>query len=84
MASDGQVVAAAARWSDEHSYLWQLVQKTSLPAIVKVVKGQYSVLGVPSLPSPGLQTTALLVSHGPRRAIIAQPVKIKEGRRVSN
>ncbi|XP_073993879.1 CABIT domain-containing protein serrano [Rhodnius prolixus] len=82
MASDGQVVAAAARWSDEHSYLWQLVQKTSLPAIVKVVKGQYSVLGVPSLPSPGLQTTALLVSHGPRRAIIAQPVKIKEGRRV--
>ncbi|KAK9498128.1 hypothetical protein O3M35_004006 [Rhynocoris fuscipes] len=82
MATDGQVIAAAARWSDEQSYLWQLLEKTTLPAIVKVVKGQYSILGVPSLPCPGLQTTALLVSHGPRRAIIAQPVKIKEGRRV--
>lgn len=82
MATDGQIVVAAARWSDEGHYLREFVAKNRLPAVVKVIKGQYGGLGVPTLPSPGLQSTALLVSAGRRRKIAAQAVKLKEGRRV--
>lgn len=81
-ATDGQILVAAARWSDEGHYLRECVTKHRLPAVVKIIKGQYGGLGVPSLPSPGLQSTALLVSAGRRRKIVAQAVKLKEGRRV--
>lgn len=81
-ATDGQIVGAAARWCDEGQYLRELVNKTALPTVVKVIKGQYGGLGVPSLPSPGLQTTAVVVSAGRRRKIIAQAIKLKDGRRV--
>lgn len=81
-ATDGQITIAAARWADEGSYLREFVTKHQLPAAVKIIKGQYGGLGVPTLPSPGLQPTALLVSAGKRQKIIAQAVKIKEGRRL--
>ncbi|KAI4468660.1 grb2-associated and regulator of mapk protein family member [Holotrichia oblita] len=81
-ATDGQITVAAARWADEGSYLREFVTKHRLPAVVKIIKGQYGGLGVPTLPSPGLQSTALLVSAGKRHKIVAQAVKIKEGRRL--
>ncbi|XP_066249202.1 uncharacterized protein sano [Euwallacea similis] len=81
-ATDAQITVAAARWADEGSYLREFVAKHHLPAVVKIIKGQYGGLGVPTLPSPGLQSTALLVSVGKRQKIIAQAVKIKEGRRL--
>ncbi|KAF7279700.1 CABIT domain-containing protein serrano [Rhynchophorus ferrugineus] len=81
-ATDGQITVAAARWADEGSYLREFVTKHHLPAVVKIIKGQYGGLGVPTLPSPGLQSTALLLSAGKRQKIIAQAVKIKEGRRL--
>lgn len=81
-ATDGQITVAAARWADEGSYLREFVSKHRLPAVVKIIKGQYGGLGVPTLPSPGLQSTALLVSAGKRQKIVAQAVKIKEGRRL--
>lgn len=81
-ATDAQIVVAAARWADEGSYLREFAVKHRLPAVVKIIKGQYGGLGVPTLPSPGLQSTALLVSAGRRHKIVAQAVKIKEGRRV--
>lgn len=81
-ATDGQITVAAARWADEGSYLREFVAKHQLPAVVKIIKGQYGGLGVPTLPSPGLQSTALLVSAGKRQKIIAQAVKIKESRRL--
>ncbi|XP_049817487.1 uncharacterized protein LOC109606635 [Aethina tumida] len=81
-ATDGQITVAAARWADEGSYLREYVSKHHLPAVVKIIKGQYGGLGVPTLPSPGLQSTAMLVSAGKRQKIIAQAVKIKEGRRL--
>lgn len=81
-ATDGQITVAAARWSEEGSYLREFVSKHRLPAVVKIIKGQYGGLGVPTLPSPGLQSTALLVSAGKRQKIVAQAVKIKEGRRM--
>ncbi|KAK6630654.1 hypothetical protein RUM43_014639 [Polyplax serrata] len=81
-ATDGQILVAAARWSDDGHYLRECVTKNRLPAVVKIIKGQYGGLGVPSLPCPGLQSTALLVSAGRRRKIVAQAVKLKEGRRV--
>lgn len=81
-ATDGQIVVAAARWADEGHYLREFVAKHRLPAVVKIIKGQYGGLGVPTLPSPGLQSTALLVSAGRRHKIVAQAVKMKEGRRV--
>ena len=82
-ATDGQIVVAAARWADEGSYLREFVAKHKLPAVVKIIKGQYGGLGVPTLPSPGLQSTALIVSAGRRHKIAAQAVKLKEGRRVA-
>ncbi|GJQ66552.1 hypothetical protein Trydic_g4536 [Trypoxylus dichotomus] len=81
-ATDGQITVAAARWADEGSYLREFITKHRLPAVVKIIKGQYGGLGVPTLPSPGLQSTALLVSAGKRHKIVAQAVKIKEGRRL--
>ncbi|XP_003696423.1 uncharacterized protein LOC100871586 [Apis florea] len=81
-ATDGQIVVAAARWAEEATYLREFVSKYRLPAVIKITKGQYGGLGVPTLPAPSLQSTALLVSAGRRRKIVAQAVKIKEGRRV--
>ncbi|KAK0080809.1 hypothetical protein PV325_013292 [Microctonus aethiopoides] len=81
-ATDGQIVVAAARWADESTYLREFVSKHRLPAVIKITKGQYGGFGVPTLPAPSLQSTALLVSAGRRRKIVAQAVKIKEGRRV--
>lgn len=81
-ATDGQIVVAAARWAEEATYLRDFVTKHRLPAVIKITKGQYGGLGVPTLPAPSLQSTALLASAGRRRKIVAQAVKIKEGRRV--
>lgn len=81
-ATDGQVVGAAARWIDQGQYLRELVSRAQLPQVVKIIKGQYGGLGVPSLPCPGLQTSALIVSAGRRRKIVAQAIKLKDGRRV--
>lgn len=81
MATDRQILLATAKWSDAGQYLREFVSKNSLPIVVKIIKGQYGNLGVPTLPSPGLQSTALLVSTGKKKKIIAQAVKIKEGRR---
>ncbi|XP_063633559.1 uncharacterized protein LOC134804447 [Cydia splendana] len=81
-ATDGQVVVAASRWSDEGNYLREYVAKYRLPNVAKIIKGQYGGLGVPTLPSPSLQSTALLVSAGKSKKIIAQAIKLKEGRRM--
>ncbi|XP_063369852.1 uncharacterized protein LOC134658170 [Cydia amplana] len=81
-ATDGQVVVAASRWSDEGNYLREYVAKHRLPNVAKIIKGQYGGLGVPTLPSPSLQSTALLVSAGKSKKIIAQAIKLKEGRRM--
>lgn len=83
-ATDGQAVVAAARWTEEGLYLREFVAKHRLPAVAKIIKGQYGGIGVPSLPSPCLQPTILLISAGRRRKILAQAIKIKEGRRVVN
>ncbi|XKL65738.1 hypothetical protein PGB90_009158 [Kerria lacca] len=80
--TDGQVVVAAARWTEEGQYLREFVAKHRLPAVVKIIKGQYGGIGVPSLPNPCLQPTVLLISAGRRRKILAQAIKIKEGRRI--
>ncbi|XP_047519822.1 uncharacterized protein LOC125059439 [Pieris napi] len=81
-ATDGQVVVAASRWSDEGHYLREFAVKNRLPSVAKIIKGQYGGLGVPTLPSPGLQSTALIISAGKRRKIIAQAIKLKDGRRM--
>lgn len=81
-ATDGQVVVAASRWCDEGQYLREYAIKNRLPTVAKIIKGQYGGLGVPTLPSPGLQSTALLISAGKRKKIIAQAIKLKEGRRM--
>lgn len=81
-ATDGQIVVAASRWSEEGNYLREFVAKNRLPNVAKIIKGQYGGLGVPTLPSPGLQSAALLVTAGKRKKIIAQAIKLKEGRRM--
>lgn len=58
--------------------------KTDLPAVAKIVKGQHQNLGVPTLSNPSLQSTALFLNAGKKYQILAQPIKIKEGRKPSN
>lgn len=58
--------------------------KTELPAIAKIIKGQHQNLGVPTLSNPSLQSTALFLNAGKKYQILAQPIKIKEGRKPSN
>lgn len=58
--------------------------KTQLPAIAKIVKGQHQNLGVPTLSNPSLQSTALFLNAGKKYQILAQPIKIKEGRKSTN
>lgn len=81
-ATDGQVIVAASRWSDEGNYLREFVAKARLPNVAKIIKGQYGGIGVPTLPSPSLQSTAMVISAGKRKKIIAQAIKIKDGRRM--
>jgi hypothetical protein len=58
--------------------------KIDMPVVAKIVKGQHLNLGVPSLSNPNLQSTALFLNAGKKYQIIAQPIKIKEGRKATN
>lgn len=58
--------------------------KIDMPVVAKIVKGQHLSLGVPSLSNPNLQSTALFLNAGKKYQIIAQPIKIKEGRKATN
>lgn len=58
--------------------------KTELPCVAKIVKGQHQNLGVPTLSNPSLQSTALFLTAGKKYQILAQPIKIKEGRKPTN
>ncbi|XP_053675500.1 midnolin homolog [Anopheles nili] len=81
-ATDGQIILAASRFAPDTSpvYLREFA-RTDLPAVGKIVKGQYYSLGVPTLSNPSLQSTALFLNAGRKYQILAQPVKIKEGRK---
>ncbi|XP_058464062.1 uncharacterized protein LOC131438211 [Malaya genurostris] len=83
-ATDGQIILAASRFGDTQPVYLKDFAKTDLPAVGKVVKGQYYNLGVPTLSNPSLQSTALFLNAGRKYQILAQPVKIKEGRKSSN
>lgn len=58
--------------------------KSELPAVAKIIKGQYHNLGVPTLSNPSLQSTALFLNAGKKYQILAQPIKIKDGRKPTN
>uniref|UniRef100_A0A182NJG3 CABIT domain-containing protein n=1 Tax=Anopheles dirus TaxID=7168 RepID=A0A182NJG3_9DIPT len=84
-ATDGQIILAASRFAPDTPpvYLRDFA-KSELPAVGKIVKGQYYSLGVPTLSNPSLQSTALFLNAGRKYQILAQPVKIKEGRKNTN
>jgi hypothetical protein len=83
-ATDGQIILAASRFGDIPSVYLRDFANTELPAVGKIVKGQYYNLGVPTLSNPSLQSTALFLNAGKKYQILAQPVKIKEGRKSTN
>lgn len=83
-ATDGQIILAASRFGDTQPVYLKDFAKTDLPAVGKIVKGQYYNLGVPTLSNPSLQSTALFLNAGRKYQILAQPIKIKEGRKSSN
>ncbi|XP_019891558.2 uncharacterized protein LOC101898254 [Musca domestica] len=86
-ATDGQIILAASRFGDTATappvYLRDF-SKQKLPAVAKIVKGQHQNLGVPTLSAPSLQSTALFLSSGKKYQILAQPIKLKEGRKPTN
>lgn len=65
-------------WSDEQLYLKEFIHKHQLPAVVRIVKGQYGNLGVSSLANPGLQSTILLTNLGRRKRLLGQSIKFKD------
>ncbi|XP_055374108.1 signal transducer and activator of transcription B [Condylostylus longicornis] len=83
-ATDGQIILAASRFGDTPPLYIPDFAKQDLPAIAKIVKGQHHNLGVPTLSNPSLQSTALFLSAGKIYKILAQPLKIKEGRKPTN
>lgn len=80
--SDVAAVVGAVSWTDEGSYVKEVVSRGHLPQLAKVIKGQYLSVGVPSLANPSLSSTLLLSSAGKNVRVAAQSVKFKEGRRV--
>ncbi|GFS92106.1 CABIT domain-containing protein [Nephila pilipes] len=74
---------AAVQWGHEGRPLREFAAKTSLPLPVKIIKGQHQNLGVPSLPSPNLCQFVLVASAGKHLKVIAQCVKVKDGRRMA-
>lgn len=83
-ATDGQIILAASRFGDTIPVYLRDFSKQQLPAVAKIVKGQHQNLGVPTLSNPSLQSTALFLSAGKKYQILAQPIKIKEGRKPTN
>ncbi|GAB0090325.1 uncharacterized protein DMENIID0001_050450 [Sergentomyia squamirostris] len=83
-ATDGQIILAASRFGDTVPVYLREFAKTPLPAVAKIVKGQHHNLGVPTLSNPSLQSTALFLNAGRKYQILAQPIKIKEGRKTTN
>ena len=65
-------------WSDEHLYLKEFIHKHALPAVVRIVKGQYCSLGVSSISNPSLQSTILLTNLGKRKRLLGQSIKYKD------
>lgn len=84
MASDSQIVLAASRFEETAMHLRDF-SKVEMPMVAKITKGQHSgVLGVPSLSSPNLCNTALFLNAGKNFQIVAQPIKMKEGKKSSS
>ncbi|CAD7092338.1 unnamed protein product [Hermetia illucens] len=83
-ATDGQIILAASRFGDIPPVYLRDFAKQQLPAIAKIIKGQHQNLGVPALSNPSLQSTALFLTAGKKYQILAQPIKIKEGRKPTN
>ncbi|XP_037950778.1 uncharacterized protein LOC119681607 [Teleopsis dalmanni] len=83
-ATDGQIILAASRFGETLPVYIRDFSKQKLPAVAKIVKGQHQNLGVPTLSAPSLQSTALFLSAGKKYQILAQPIKIKEGRKPTN
>ena len=83
--TDASSTLSSVTWSDEQLYLKEFIHRFSLPAIVRVVKGQYCNVGVSGGPLSGnanLQSTLLLVGLGKKKRIVAQNVKFKDSRKV--
>jgi len=79
--SDVSEVLSQCRWSEEGSYLGEVVKGSKFPVLVKVLRGQYQNLGQPSFaPNPSLISYLLLVSAGRQLSIAAQCVKFKNQR----
>lgn len=68
----------SVQWSDEQLYLREFIHKHGLPAVVRIVKGQYCNLGVSSLSNPGLQSTILLTNLGKVKRLLGQSIKFKD------
>ena len=79
---DAQIVLQASRWSEEALYLKEFLHKHKLPRVVRLVRGQYLNLGVPSLSSPSMCQNLLLVNLGKRRRLLAQSVRFKDNKKV--
>lgn len=82
VSADIQGTLGSVSWSDDQLYLKEFMHKHSLPAVVRIVKGQYGHLGVSSLSNPSLQSTILLTNMGKRKRILGQSIKFKDSKRV--
>lgn len=82
--SDGAILVATSRWNDEPLYLHEVVKSGKLPQMVRIVKGHYLGLGVPTLPNPNLASTAIVASAGTSVRVAVQCVKFKDNHKTVN
>lgn len=76
--SELKQLLSQARWSEDGSYLSDIVKNQSLPVIARVSHGTYASLG-PSGPST-VSHVLLLSTAGKASSLVAQCVKVKMGR----
>lgn len=77
--SECSQVLADCRWSEDGSYLNDIVKDQILPIVAKVSHGSYASLGQASFATPGLVSHVLILSAGTQLSLVAQCVKFKTG-----
>lgn len=63
-------------------FLGDFVEKTPLPHVALVTKGQYLTIGAPNVANPGLKPYVLVHSVQRVKKVLGQLVKVKDGRAV--
>ena len=73
---------SVAKWAVEKDFfLEDFVRQYPLPHVAIVTRGQHMALGAPNVANPSLRPYVLVNSTQKLRKVLAQPVRIRDGKR---